>query len=89
MQPTSGSFQQGPFVDLDMEIVPPHAEACDVCAGKKDRPRPKAGERWSARETVRRICRACYAEFLQDIGVQRNVGPLRRKVQLPNEPDQI
>src|SRR5215207_1966383 len=24
-----------------MEIVPPHAEACDVCAGDKDRPRPK------------------------------------------------
>ena len=70
-----------------VEIVPPHAEACDVCAGKKDRPRPKPGERWSVRETVRRICRACYAEFVQDVGVERNVGPGRRKLRLPNEPD--
>jgi hypothetical protein len=68
-----------------MEIVPPHAEACDVCAGKKDRPRPEPGERWSARETVRRMCRACYAEFVQDVGAARG-GPLRRKVHLPNQP---
>jgi hypothetical protein len=70
-----------------MEIVSPHVEACDVCAGKKDRPRPKPGERWSARETVRRICRACYAEFVQDVGVERHVGAVRRKLQLPTEPD--
>lgn len=70
-----------------MEIVPPYVEACDVCAGKKDRPRPRPGERWSVRETVRRICRACYAEFVQDVGVERNVGPGRRKLQLPSDPD--
>jgi hypothetical protein len=70
-----------------MEIVPPYVEACDVCAGKKDRPRPSPGERWSDRETVRRICRACYAEFVQDVGVERNVGPGRRKLQLPSDPD--
>ena len=69
-----------------MEIVPPHAEACDVCAGKKDRPRPQPGERWSARETVRRICRACYTEFVQDVGVELGAGRARRKVQLPNQP---
>jgi hypothetical protein len=72
-----------------MEIVPPHAEACDVCAGKKDRPRPKSGERWSTREMVRRICRACYSEFVQDVGVQRSVGPVRRKFHLPNEPNPL
>ena len=71
-----------------MEIVPPHDETCDVCAGKKDRPRPESGKRWSARENVRRICRACYTEFLQDVGVRRDVGPLRRKIALPDEPDQ-
>jgi hypothetical protein len=70
-----------------MEIVPPYVEACDVCAGKKDRPRPRPGERWAVRETVRRICRACYAEFVQDVGVERNVGPGRRKLQLPSDPD--
>jgi hypothetical protein len=72
---------------VDMEIVPPHDETCDVCAGKKDRRRPESGERWSAREKVRRICRACYTEFVQDVGIKRGVGPLRRKVQLPTDPD--
>jgi hypothetical protein len=72
-----------------MEIVPPHDEMCDVCAGKKDRPRPEPGKRWSARDKVRRICRACYAEFVQDVGVRRDLGPLRRKFELPDEPDQV
>jgi hypothetical protein len=72
-----------------VEIVPPHDETCDVCAGKKDRPRPPHGARWAVRGTVRRMCRACYAEFVQDTGVQRNVGPVHRKVRLPHEPDQL
>lgn len=70
-----------------VEIVPPHDETCDVCAGKKDRPRPKPGARWSVRGMVRRMCRACYDEFVQDQGVPRHVGPVHRKVRLPNEPD--
>ena len=72
-----------------LEIVPPNNEMCDVCAGKKDRPRPEPGKRWSVRGTVRRMCRACYAEFVQDRGVQRNAGPGHSKVQLPAEPNQI
>jgi hypothetical protein len=72
-----------------VEIVPPHDETCDVCAGKKDRPRPKPGARWAVRGTVRRMCRACYAEFVQDRGVQGNVGSGHRKVQLPHEPGQF
>jgi len=73
-----------------MEIVAPHDETCDVCAGRKNRPRPKPGERWSAREMVRRICRACYAEFVQDAGTKRDPERElpRRKLQLPDDPAQ-
>jgi hypothetical protein len=40
---------------------------------------------------VHRICRACYAEFLQGVGRQRDIvlDPMRRKVELPDEPDRI
>jgi hypothetical protein len=73
-----------------MEIVPPHDETCDVCAGKKDRAPQKSGKRWSERGTVRRMCRACYHEFLQGVGRQRDIvrDPVRRKIELPDEPDQ-
>ena len=41
------------------------------------------------RGTVRRMCRACYAEFVQDRGVQGNVGSGHRKVQLPHQQGQF
>ena len=52
------------------KIVPTGDERCDVCAGNRDRPKPKPGERWSEREWVRTMCEACHEDVVGDIPLQ-------------------
>jgi hypothetical protein len=67
---------------MEDSIVPAHDPRCDVCAGKKNRPRPKPGERHSEREVVRTMCQACYDEFMLD-------QQLGRKLHDPLNPDRL
>jgi len=64
------------------EIVPTGDERCDVCAGNRKRAKPKPGERWSVRETVRTMCEACRDDLLLDIDL---AGKLTER-QPPDDP---
>ena len=72
---------------MAIEIVPAYDERCDVCAGQRDRPRPKPGEPASVRPVVHRMCEACFADFRLDVEVdERIVDPTTREVEGPEDP---
>jgi hypothetical protein len=74
---------------MAIELVPAGDPRCDVCAGKKDRPRPKPGERWSERAVVRTMCEACYKDFVVDLKIGEKItDPIRREVDPPEDPSQ-
>jgi hypothetical protein len=52
---------------MAIELVPAGDNRCDVCAGNRDRPKPKPGERWSERETVSTMCQACFADLSTEL----------------------
>jgi hypothetical protein len=63
-------------------LVPAGDERCDVCAGDRDRPKPKPGERWSVRETVGTMCEACREDLIRDV----NLGAAIDELQPPADP---
>ncbi len=74
---------------MAMELVPSGDERCDVCAGNRDRPKPKPGERGSARETVSTMCEACFDDFRQELWVtEKFLDPIHREVKPPDDPSQ-
>lgn len=64
------------------QAVPTGDDRCDVCAGNRDRPKPKPGERWSVRETVSTICEGCKADLIRDL----ELGARLDELQPPDDP---
>ena len=74
---------------MAIEIVPAHDERCDVCAGQKERERPKPGERWSVREVVHTMCEACFKDYRRDLEIGKRLDDrVTRDIAPPDDPGQ-